>query len=261
MKRELKNLRGHIDFIMIAIIFTTKLLFVLVLADLAGHQEQTGCPADQENFEKGDPQKVGDDVILPCVAKFSINVENDNVEWSKGNKEIYIIRRKPAGAYKDRAHVSIDELKKRNVSLKLFNVNDADEGKYCCCISTDQNRKCIDVTLVMENLTENDKKKKSSSPNGNDNSAAVCSTQDKDGHNRSNTVNTQEQVPLNTTNNTNNTDNADNVDNVDNTEHVDNEDNAVNAENTYEKAFYAKLTTNLVTYEEPNILSAEIFNL
>uniref|UniRef100_A0A7N6A2Q4 Ig-like domain-containing protein n=1 Tax=Anabas testudineus TaxID=64144 RepID=A0A7N6A2Q4_ANATE len=95
---------------------------------------------------------VGSDVILPCVSKFNINVDDHILEWNKDDEEIYTVQDGRGSTqvddYKDRTSVSIDEFKKNNVSLKLSGVNETDRGDYCCCIKLDRdNIKCTKVTL------------------------------------------------------------------------------------------------------------------
>ncbi|XP_026225337.1 V-set domain-containing T-cell activation inhibitor 1-like isoform X1 [Anabas testudineus] len=95
---------------------------------------------------------VGSDVILPCVSTFNISVDDHILEWNKDDEEIYTVQDGRGSTqvddYKYRTSVSVEELKKNNVSLKLSGVKETDKGDYCCCIKLDRdNIKCTKVTL------------------------------------------------------------------------------------------------------------------
>ncbi|XP_026154538.1 programmed cell death 1 ligand 1-like [Mastacembelus armatus] len=115
------------------------------------------CLVSQEEFEKneGIKAKVGSDVILPCVPKFSINSNDDNLYWSKDGGEIFVIRNEHPhianSSYNNRLRVHIEEFKKGNASLKLSGVTEEDGGVYCCCIRLNNEEiKCADVTLELK---------------------------------------------------------------------------------------------------------------
>lgn len=94
----------------------------------------------------------GDDVILPCHLEPSLNVEGLTVEWMKPDLKpdpsdrlsrieyvhLYRDRREVPDmkirAYVRRTALFVDSLKHGNISLKIMNVTQADEGRYRCFI-------------------------------------------------------------------------------------------------------------------------------
>lgn len=94
----------------------------------------------------------GDDVILPCHLEPSLNVEGLTVEWMKPDLKpdpsdrlsrieyvhLYRDRREVPDmkirAYVRRTALFVDRLKHGNISLKIMNVTQADEGRYRCFI-------------------------------------------------------------------------------------------------------------------------------
>ncbi|XP_018558783.1 uncharacterized protein LOC108901683 isoform X3 [Lates calcarifer] len=132
-------------------------LILLLLMGFHGQLTGTGCPVSPGGFKENPPVEAvnGSDVILPCLPEFTVRVDHDRLEWSRGNEDIYTIR----GGYSDglykhsgRASVSREEFQKRNASLKLFRVSEADGGEYCCCLHLDSpdERKCIKLILVLK---------------------------------------------------------------------------------------------------------------
>ncbi|KAM9400657.1 myelin-oligodendrocyte glycoprotein-like, partial [Salvelinus alpinus] len=84
---------------------------------------------------------AGDDVILPCSLKPSVNAEGMIVEWTELNQKaanvhLYRDRRDSyegqLPSYKGRTSMFKEELKNGNVSLKLTRVTLSDAGRYRC---------------------------------------------------------------------------------------------------------------------------------
>ncbi|XP_045567753.1 butyrophilin subfamily 1 member A1-like [Salmo salar] len=88
---------------------------------------------------------AGDDIILPCSLKPSVNAEDMVVEWTRSNlrKEnvhLYSDGRdsnvEQVPSYSGRTSMFNEELKNGNVSLKLTRVTLSDAGSYMCFIPT-----------------------------------------------------------------------------------------------------------------------------
>ncbi|XP_045071498.1 butyrophilin subfamily 1 member A1-like isoform X1 [Coregonus clupeaformis] len=86
---------------------------------------------------------AGDDVILPCSLKPSVNAEDMLVKWTRSylkteNVHLYLDGRdsdeEQVPSYKGRTSMFYDELKNGNVSLKLTRVTLSDPGSYKCYI-------------------------------------------------------------------------------------------------------------------------------
>ncbi|KAF3698106.1 V-set domain-containing T-cell activation inhibitor 1 B7 -like protein 4 [Channa argus] len=201
---------------------------------------------------------AGEDVILPCHLEPPFDVTTLRVEWKFNESFVHVYRSRMDDTalqdkkFKNRTFLFHNEMHTGNISLKLTNVSLTDAGKYTCYVPKLQSQvKRGYINLSVDSMDEGKKRQQEATteaPKNNETTQhnvqytgtiiavvlgvvmllviiafAIWQKQrNRDGHNRSNTVNTQEQVPLNTTNNTNNADN------------VDNEDNAVNAENTNE---------------------------
>ncbi|CAB1345347.1 unnamed protein product [Coregonus sp. 'balchen'] len=83
---------------------------------------------------------AGEDVILPCYLKPSINAVDSRVKWNHLNTVIHHYqdridrseRQNPS--YKERTALFKDELKQGNTSLKLMGVKISDEGIYICIV-------------------------------------------------------------------------------------------------------------------------------
>lgn len=86
---------------------------------------------------------VGDDIVLPCQLAHSADAVSMTIEWGRPDldprfvyvwhdgKELLVDQNK---AYKRRASLSIDKLKRGDLSLKLSKVNISDNGIYRCYI-------------------------------------------------------------------------------------------------------------------------------
>ncbi|CAB1345682.1 unnamed protein product, partial [Coregonus sp. 'balchen'] len=86
---------------------------------------------------------AGDDVILPCSLKPSVNAEDMVVKWTRShlkteNVHLYLDERDSNEeqflSYKGRTSMFYEELKNGNVSLKLTRVTLSDSGSYKCFI-------------------------------------------------------------------------------------------------------------------------------
>uniref|UniRef100_A0A672ZB58 Ig-like domain-containing protein n=1 Tax=Sphaeramia orbicularis TaxID=375764 RepID=A0A672ZB58_9TELE len=83
----------------------------------------------------------GDDVILPCHVEPVQDVVAMTIEWSRPDLDpmfVYLWRARQDNTYMKnpmytgRTSLSVDELKKGNMSLKLTNVQLSDRGTYTC---------------------------------------------------------------------------------------------------------------------------------
>ncbi|KAM9400851.1 myelin-oligodendrocyte glycoprotein-like isoform 2-T4 [Salvelinus alpinus] len=96
---------------------------------------------------------AGDDVILPCFLKPSVNAEDMVVEWTElylKEENVHLYRERNVHLYLDGRDSNVDqstsyrgrtsmfheELKNSNVSLKLTRVTLSDAGRYRCFIPT-----------------------------------------------------------------------------------------------------------------------------
>uniref|UniRef100_A0A3Q2W1D5 Ig-like domain-containing protein n=1 Tax=Haplochromis burtoni TaxID=8153 RepID=A0A3Q2W1D5_HAPBU len=83
----------------------------------------------------------GDDVILPCHLEPTFNVQGMTVEWSKPDLKPdpsdRLSREVPdmkMASYFRRTELFMDDMKHGNVSLKILNVSEEDNGRYRCFI-------------------------------------------------------------------------------------------------------------------------------
>ncbi|XP_071234959.1 butyrophilin-like protein 2 isoform X2 [Salvelinus alpinus] len=88
---------------------------------------------------------AGDDIILPCSLKPSVNAEDMVVQWTRLNLKTWNVHLYRQGrdsnedqfpSYKGRTSMFHEELKNGNVSLKLTRVTLSDAGRYRCFIPT-----------------------------------------------------------------------------------------------------------------------------
>uniref|UniRef100_A0A3B4GW41 Ig-like domain-containing protein n=1 Tax=Pundamilia nyererei TaxID=303518 RepID=A0A3B4GW41_9CICH len=110
----------------------------------------------------------GDDVILPCHLEPAFDVQGLTVEWSKPDLKpdpsdrlsrveyVHLYRdRKEVpdmkmASYFRRTELFIDDMKHGNISLKILNVSEEDNGRYRCFIPKLQSRvKAAVVELVV----------------------------------------------------------------------------------------------------------------
>lgn len=98
----------------------------------------------------GSPQPIvatsGDSVVLPCHLEPSWNVEETVVEWTRQDpshvKFVHVYRDHvemtdmKTTSYRGRTALFTEELKHGNISLKLVEVTQADEGSYRCFLPT-----------------------------------------------------------------------------------------------------------------------------
>uniref|UniRef100_A0A673W7V8 Ig-like domain-containing protein n=1 Tax=Salmo trutta TaxID=8032 RepID=A0A673W7V8_SALTR len=116
------------------------ILFISVSLITTGSSEvQVVGPADRV------VAVAGDDVILPCSLKPSVNAEDMTVEWTRLSlkaENVHLYRQDRDSnedqfpSYKGRTSLFNEELKKGNVSLKLTRVTLSDAGSYRCFIPT-----------------------------------------------------------------------------------------------------------------------------
>ncbi|XP_056883064.1 myelin-oligodendrocyte glycoprotein-like isoform X1 [Takifugu flavidus] len=125
------------------------LLFSLVAASLVA-LSRTVPTNDGQPHVVGSPQPIvaasGDSVVLPCHLEPSINVEETVVEWTRQDPShvtfvhvyrdhVEVMDMKTA-SYRGRTALFIEELKHGNISLRITEVTEADEGSYRCFIPT-----------------------------------------------------------------------------------------------------------------------------
>uniref|UniRef100_A0A672ZB54 Ig-like domain-containing protein n=1 Tax=Sphaeramia orbicularis TaxID=375764 RepID=A0A672ZB54_9TELE len=98
----------------------------------------------------------GDDVILPCHVEPVQDVVAMTIEWSRPDLDpmfVYLWRARQDNTYMKnpmytgRTSLSVDELKKGNMSLKLTNVQLSDRGTYTCLFLA--NNLEMSVELIM----------------------------------------------------------------------------------------------------------------
>ncbi|XP_071234992.1 butyrophilin subfamily 2 member A2-like [Salvelinus alpinus] len=114
------------------------ILFISVSLIKTGSSEVVG-PADPV------VALAGDDVILPCSLKTSVNAEEMAVEWTRLNlktRNVHLYRQgrdsneDQSPSYRGRTSMFNEELKNGNVSLKLTRVTLSDAGRYRCFLPT-----------------------------------------------------------------------------------------------------------------------------
>ncbi|CAI5681951.1 unnamed protein product [Oreochromis niloticus] len=112
---------------------------------------------------------LGDDVILPCHLAPMFNVQGLTVEWSKPDLKpdpsdrlsrveyVHLYRdRKEVpdmkmASYFRRTELFMDDMKHGNISLKILNVSEEDNGRYRCFIPKLRSRvKAAIVELVVD---------------------------------------------------------------------------------------------------------------
>nr|XP_024654821.1 CD276 antigen-like [Maylandia zebra] len=106
----------------------------------------------------------GDDVILPCHLEPTFDVQGLTVEWSKPNLKpdpsdeyVHLYRHgkevpdMKMASYFRRTELFMDDMKHGNISLKILNVSEEDNGRYRCFIPKLQSRvKAAVVELVVD---------------------------------------------------------------------------------------------------------------
>ncbi|XP_026018223.1 myelin-oligodendrocyte glycoprotein-like [Astatotilapia calliptera] len=111
----------------------------------------------------------GDDVILPCHLEPMFDVQGLTVEWSKPDLKpdpsdrlsrveyvhLYRYRKEvpdmKMASYFRRTELFMDDMKHGNISLKILNVSEEDNGRYRCFIPKLQSRvKAAVVELVVD---------------------------------------------------------------------------------------------------------------
>ncbi|TKS93289.1 Myelin-oligodendrocyte glycoprotein [Collichthys lucidus] len=81
---------------------------------------------------------VGEDVILPCNLTRLFDMSTLTVEWTRDDEKDVHVYRKGVDLkdqdenFRDRTSLFREEMRSGNVSLKLTNVTELDEGKYTC---------------------------------------------------------------------------------------------------------------------------------
>ncbi|XP_042072453.1 myelin-oligodendrocyte glycoprotein-like [Haplochromis burtoni] len=105
----------------------------------------------------------GDDVILPCHLEPTFDVQGLTVEWSKpdlkpdpSDEYVHLYRHgkevpdMKMASYFRRTELFMDDMKHGNISLKILNVSEEDNGRYRCFIPKLQSRvKAAVVELVV----------------------------------------------------------------------------------------------------------------
>ncbi|XP_052406814.1 butyrophilin-like protein 10 isoform X1 [Carassius gibelio] len=90
---------------------------------------------------------AGEDVILPCSVKFSLNAVDMRVEWSRSDRNdsevVHLYEdhedrnTNQSQSYRGRTKLNHEELHRGNISLKLSSVQVSDEGRYKCSIQSE----------------------------------------------------------------------------------------------------------------------------
>ncbi|XP_033182426.1 CD276 antigen-like [Anabas testudineus] len=109
---------------------------------------------------------VGEDVILSCHLEPPFNVTTFTVDWTfNGDLTVHVYRsqRDDPDAlhekFKHRTSLFLDELHNGNISLKLTNVSETDEGNYTCFVPRLESQvKTGMVTLIVDPVKKKDKK-------------------------------------------------------------------------------------------------------
>ncbi|XP_047437661.1 butyrophilin subfamily 3 member A2-like [Mugil cephalus] len=126
----------------------TSLVFCLLL---------THCSRGQsESVDSLQPivARVGDDVVLPCQIKPSVDVSEATLEWKRSNLFVLVwrngadlkIQKHPS--YRGRTSLFPDELKNGNVSLKLSDVKLSDKGTYKCYVVEINREMFVELVVV-----------------------------------------------------------------------------------------------------------------
>ncbi|XP_056225975.1 V-set domain-containing T-cell activation inhibitor 1-like isoform X2 [Seriola aureovittata] len=83
---------------------------------------------------------VGQAVILPCHVEPPSDVTDRTVDWKLGAKFVYVYRHNmhdpdhQHADFKNRTYVDKDEMRKGNLSLRIFPLKKTDAGNYTCSV-------------------------------------------------------------------------------------------------------------------------------
>lgn len=112
---------------------------------LALHVLLLGFLSPSASIKAGDPKPLqvvpGQDVLLPCEAPESTDLEDLILEWTRSSpKDKYVFMFRDGGPLKDfqdphfegRVEISEDMMRKGNFSIKLYSVGKLDSGVYGC---------------------------------------------------------------------------------------------------------------------------------
>ncbi|XP_039902072.1 myelin-oligodendrocyte glycoprotein-like isoform X3 [Simochromis diagramma] len=119
-------------------------------------------PVEGQLHVVGSPQPIvaapGDDVILPCHMEPKFNVVGLTVEWSRPDRNmeyVHLYRHNREMTYIGRTALFTDGLREGNISLRITNVTQEDEGRYRCFIPKlkSQTRSLIVHLIVAKNVT------------------------------------------------------------------------------------------------------------
>uniref|UniRef100_A0A668SXM6 Ig-like domain-containing protein n=2 Tax=Oreochromis aureus TaxID=47969 RepID=A0A668SXM6_OREAU len=104
-------------------------------------------PVEGQLHVVGSPQPIvaapGDDVILPCHVEPKVNVVGLTVEWSRPDRNmeyVHLYRHNremtdmKIPSYFGRTALFKDGLREGNISLRITNVTQEDEGRYRCFV-------------------------------------------------------------------------------------------------------------------------------
>ncbi|XP_041841773.1 butyrophilin-like protein 2 isoform X2 [Melanotaenia boesemani] len=115
----------------------------------------------------GSPEPVtaesGQDVVLPCHLDppFDATTQNIAVEWRWNNSMVHKHRSQADNndaqdlRFKGRTSLFHDKMTNGNISLKLHNVTQEDEGKYTCAVNCNGRLQMGNITLKFELKEEN----------------------------------------------------------------------------------------------------------
>lgn len=99
---------------------------------------------------------VGGDIILPCHLEPAVDVAAMTLEWTRSDLNPIFVHVWRAGqdlvhtkhpSYQERTSLSVDELKRGNISLKLSKVKLSDQGTYHCYIPKLNKRSSVKLVV------------------------------------------------------------------------------------------------------------------
>ncbi|KAL4593092.1 butyrophilin subfamily 1 member A1-like, partial [Arapaima gigas] len=120
------------------------------------HHSSVSTPEKFEVLGPSEPvvAAVGEDVVLPCYVKPSMNAEALVVKWSRAGptEPVILLQQKDAirredelAHYKDKINLFPEELRRGNVSAKLSKVQTSDHGEYTCFVGSQD---WFDLSLI-----------------------------------------------------------------------------------------------------------------
>ncbi|XP_038587838.1 butyrophilin subfamily 1 member A1-like isoform X2 [Micropterus salmoides] len=99
---------------------------------------------------------IGDDIILPCYLEPAVDAADITVEWARPDLEPRFVHLRRDGVellleehplYMGRTSLSVNKLKRGDISLKLSKVKFSDAGTYRCLVPTPGTESVIDLAV------------------------------------------------------------------------------------------------------------------